>query len=237
MRIYQTDSESLVGKIVLSTNNQNRISSRDLRANDERQVAMQQAFQARGFHYERKPREFDGAALPCDSIFTNEYVAQWYLATVLRNPSDARTRKYKVWGELHGRVFGGKRVEPYIISALLGRHVTRWIITSGLKQSKSENRRAIGRRGSFHIGRIAAFLWHGSDNWDTQLQAALEKKTELLRTTAGAVDQHIKKAVNILASLISKTEDFAEDIDRSLKSSDLDKAIDKRLYRTRRRRR
>jgi hypothetical protein len=233
MRIYQTEADSLVGKIVLSTNNQNRISSRDLRANDERQIAMQEAFSTRGFYYERKPREFDGTTVPSETIFTNEYVAQCYLAIVLRNPSDARTRKYKVWGELHGRVFGGSRVEPYIISALIGQQVIRWLKKSDLKNSSSDIRRAIGRRGSFHIMRIAAFYWLGSDSWESMSSDDVTECIETLKAEESALDEHIRRAVEVLVELVSKSDEFVEDMDRALKSSSLDKATDKRLYRSR----
>src|SRR5262249_55025637 len=114
-RIYQTQDPALVDRIVLTTNNQNQISSRDLRANDPIQVDMERAFSIYGYYYERKPRQFDGQTIDLKKLFTNEYVAQAYLAIVLRTPSDGRARKYKVWGESHTRIFSGAPVEPYII--------------------------------------------------------------------------------------------------------------------------
>ncbi len=95
-RIYQTQDPALVDRIVLTTNNQNQISSRDLRANDPVQVDMEHAFSIYGYYYERKPRQFDGKPIDLKKLFTNEYVAQAYLAIVLKTPSDGRARKYKV---------------------------------------------------------------------------------------------------------------------------------------------
>jgi len=40
LRIYETADAQLVDKIVLTTNNQNKISSRDLRSNDKIQIDM-----------------------------------------------------------------------------------------------------------------------------------------------------------------------------------------------------
>jgi AIPR protein len=111
-RIYETKDPDLVSKIVLTTNNQNQISSRDLRANDPVQLDMEQAFRNYGYLYERKPRQYETEQIDITRLFTNEYVAQAYLAIVLRSPSDARARKYKVWGELHGKIFAGGPVEP-----------------------------------------------------------------------------------------------------------------------------
>src|SRR5262249_18784361 len=118
--IYETQDVDLVSRIVLTTNNQNKISSRDLRANEPAQLDMEQAFRIYGYYYERKPRQFDDQLIDISRLFTNEAVAQWYLAMVLKNPADGRSRKYKVWGELHARIFSGDNVEPYIIAALLG---------------------------------------------------------------------------------------------------------------------
>lgn len=109
-RIYQTQDPALVDRIVLTTNNQNQISSRDLRANDPVQVDMEHAFSIYGYYYERKPRQFDGQAIDLKKLFTNEYVAQAYLAIVLKTPSDGRARKYKVWGESHARIFSEPRL-------------------------------------------------------------------------------------------------------------------------------
>jgi len=58
-RIYETTELDLVNRIVLTTNNQNKISGRDLRANDPIQMDMEEGFKIYGYLYERKPRQFD----------------------------------------------------------------------------------------------------------------------------------------------------------------------------------
>jgi hypothetical protein len=102
LRIYETTDPQLLDKIVLTTNNQNKISSRDLKSNDKVQVDMQEGFAKYKYYYERKINQY-GAGIPVDRIIVNETVAQSYLAIVLKKPSDARRRKYKVWGELYDR--------------------------------------------------------------------------------------------------------------------------------------
>ena len=87
---------------------------------------MEQAFKNYGYLYERKPRQYDDEQVDFARLFTNEYVAQAYLAIVLKSPSDARARKYKVWGELHGKIFAGAPVEPYIIAAVITKNVGEW---------------------------------------------------------------------------------------------------------------
>ena len=96
LRIYQAPPE-LVSKIVLTTNNQNKISSHDLHSNDAIQIDMQQAFEDYNYLYERKPRQYDNLAkVDVNKIAPNEIVARSYLAIVLKKPSDARAYKYKV---------------------------------------------------------------------------------------------------------------------------------------------
>ena len=106
LRIYETSENTLVDRIVLSTNNQNKITSRDLRSNDSIQVDMQRRFDKYGLFYERKLRQYDReASVDASRIVPNELVAQSYLAIVMKKPSDARRRKYKVWGELYEKIF------------------------------------------------------------------------------------------------------------------------------------
>src|SRR5688572_3317721 len=99
---------------------------------------MEHAFSIYGYYYERKPRQFDGQAIDLKKLFINEYVAQAYLAIVLKTPSDGRARKYKVWGDLHSRIFSGASVEPYIISSIIASRVTEWLRASGYATANDE---------------------------------------------------------------------------------------------------
>lgn len=146
-RVYETPKTGLVDKIVLTTNNQNRISSRDLRANDVVQIDMERGFGIYDLLYERKQRQHDSASQDPTKVVPNEAVGQWYLAVVLKNPADGRGRKYKIWGELYDKIFASKQpIEPYIVAALLGRARRRvdrrqWS-QGGLRRSEEDARQA-----------------------------------------------------------------------------------------------
>jgi hypothetical protein len=228
-RFYQTQDPSLVDKIVLTTNNQNQISSRDLRANDPVQIDMEAAFAIYGYKYERKPRQFDDSKIDPVRLFTNEYVAQAYLATVLKTPSDARARKYKVWGESHGRIFSGSAVEPYIIATVIAARVTKWLRGSGYGNAKSEIQRLVATRGSFHVARIASFILHGSDNWSGK-QSDLAAEIAHLENDAPKVEDAIEKGFLLLVDIISSSPTHSGDVDKALKSAQLDRDIDHRLH-------
>lgn len=228
-RIYQTQDPALVDKIVLTTNNQNQISSRDLRANDPVQLDMERAFEIYKYKYERKPRQFDDAKLDPSRLFTNEYVAQAYLATVLKTPSDARARKYKVWGELHSRIFSGDAVEPYIIASIVATRVADWLRTSGYMQSTDETERLIAKRGSFHVSRVACYMFHGSDTWNGN-QAELAAEIADLEANPGKLAALVPNAFKLLVDVVKSSPAHIADVDKALKSSALDRDLDHRLH-------
>jgi hypothetical protein len=65
LRVYATDNPTLVEKITLTTNNQNKITDRDLRANDPVQSDIQQLMRDKyGYFYERKNKQFRGLRGP-----------------------------------------------------------------------------------------------------------------------------------------------------------------------------
>jgi hypothetical protein len=229
IRIYETDDSNLVSRIVLTTNNQNQINSRDLRANDPVQLDMENGFSIFGYFYERKPRQYDDESIPADRIFANEAVAQSYLAIVLKTPSDARARKYKVWGELHARIFSGGPIEPYVIAALLSRYAADWLRKSDYASGESDIERLIAKRGSFHVARIAAFLWRGDDKWENDA-TKMKPQVAQLEDQPDKFAKYFDLAFRILSKIITGSEAFVSDVDRALKSGALDREIDKRLY-------
>ena len=228
-RIYETEDRELVSRIVLTTNNQNQISSRDLRANDPLQVDMEKGFKIYGYLYERKPRQFDDTQIDISKLFTNEAVAQSYLAIVLKTPSDARARKYKVWGELHGRIFSGGSVEPYIVSGLLSRRASEWLRASDYVAGQDDTERIIAKRGSFHVPRIVAHLWRRNDDWRID-RAALQGQIKQLEEDPYSLHDHLDVAFKILSGIVKGSETHCADADRALKSSALDRDIDSCLY-------
>ena len=228
-RIYETTNPNLVSRIVLTTNNQNQISSRDLRANDPMQLDMEQGFKIYGYLYERKPRQFDDEHIDVSKLFTNEAVARSYLAVVLKTPSDARARKYKVWGELHANIFSGESVEPYIVSALLSRYASDWLRNSTYATGDNDTERIIAKRGSFHVARIAAFLWRGSDEWRID-RMMLQAQIKELENSPSHFIQIFDQAFRMLLSIITDSETHAADADRAVKSAVLDRDIDRCLY-------
>jgi hypothetical protein len=227
LRIYESQDEALVSRIVLTTNNQNRISGRDLRSNDDVQVDMERGFAMYDYLYERKARQHDTKGVNPRKIFPNEVVAQSYLAVVLKRPSDARARKYKVWGELYEQVFGGKAIEPYIIATQIYRAALEWFRAVGFGTAAEEITRIIANNGAFHLARIAAYLWHG-----TELGSGA-KLNEEIKSLDGNPDQlsgAFEKGFKILDDIVRKNPELRHNPDAALKSAALDTELSKRLH-------
>jgi len=229
MRIYESTDPDLVNRIVLTTNNQNKISSRDLRANDPIQIDMEKAFEIHNYYYERKVRQFDDAQLDPVRIIPNELVAQAYLAIALKTPSDGRARKYKVWSEQYSRIFSGGNVEPYIICVLILRNSIQWLGESGLLEHSDEVNRKIAKLGTFHVARIAAYLWRGSDEWRLPVED-LRQNLETLEQNSTVLAHHLEQSFTQLQRLIRDNESFSGDIERALKSYELDQQITRDLH-------
>jgi hypothetical protein len=165
LRIYETNDLELVDKIVLTTNNQNKITGRNLRANDKTQLDLEKGFLLFGYSLERKPRQYENTSITKDKIVPNEDLAVAYLGIVLKKPSDARSRKYKVWDEFYSKIFSGtETVEPYLLSVLVYRKVSEYL-QANFASTPDDTIRYLAKNASFHISRITSFLWKKGDNW------------------------------------------------------------------------
>lgn len=230
LRVYETNNPDLVNKVVLTTNNQNKISGRDLRANDPVQIDMEKAFSFYSYYYERKPRQFTDVDVDALRIITNELVAQAYLAIIMKTPSDARRRKYKVWGELYNKIFSGQAVQPYIIAVLITRYTSNWLRDEGYTNDENDITRRIAKNAVFHIARITAFLWRGHDNWRID-QSILDEQLSILERDITLLHPHLEKALTIIMNLIINDNDYYFlDLDTILKSYLLDEDITRRLH-------
>ncbi|WP_397571583.1 AIPR family protein [Schlesneria sp. T3-172] len=228
LRIYEAPPV-LVNKIVLTTNNQNRISSRDLRANDSVQVEMEQRFNKYKLLYERKVRQYDKmAGVDPTRIAPNELVAQSYLAVVLRKPSDARRRKYRVWSDLYSKIFDDGVIEPFVLSFLLYKSAVKWLKESGSTESSDDTTRRLAKNGAFHIARIGAFFWRGVDQW-TNIHT-MPRQIESLMTNEQIISPHFEAAMSAFKNVVAANPAYANDLDGAMKSNNLDGDIERYLH-------
>ena len=214
LRIYEAPP-SLIDKIVLTTNNQNRISSRDLRANDAVQVEMEQRFKKYKLLYERKIRQYDKVVgVDVEAIAPNELVAQSYLAVVMHKPSDARRRKYRVWSDLYGKIFSDGAIEPYVLAFLIYQLAVKWLKESGKTKSTDETTRRLAKNGAFHVARIGAFHWRGGDNWSKA--AVMVAELTNLQADRTIMAPHFETALTLFKKVVTASPAYLSDLDGAM---------------------
>ena len=226
LRIYETGNTDLVSKIVLTTNNQNKITGRNLRSNDKVQADVQENFKLYNLYYERKPREFDKVSEADKSnIISNDIVATAYLAICLRRCGDSRSRNYKVWNDFYESIFhGASEIEPYVFTSLLYKHIKEELTEPVYSDTDDERLRYLSKNASFHIARIASFLIRKDDTWN---------KTENLKGDIYNIKNNkidLKKITKDSFDLLLETIDMNKDLNNSLKSSSLDTDITRTIY-------
>jgi hypothetical protein len=229
VKIFETMDPTLASRIVLTTNNQNRISTRDLKANDAVQQDMERRFAHYNLLYEHIDNQYATIALvPGRKIVSNEDVGQAFLAIALKKPGDARRRKYKVWTDNYGDIFSGRSVEPHVICLLIYQAANSWARIARRAAGLTELRRKLINNGLLHIARIATFEWRGSDSFG-QPTSTLQEQISTLQTTPAVVNPHFDDGLNRLEALINANPDFMNDVDGALKSALLETAITRSL--------
>jgi len=225
IRIYQTGDCDLVDQIVLTTNNQNKISGRNLRSNDIAQSDLEKGFELYNLKYERKPRQYDSIpGVNKHDVISNDIVATAYLGIALKRCSDARSRKYKVWSEFYDKIFSGGVVQPYVVSSLIYTMVRDCLKQDIYKNDTDESRRYLAKNASFHVSRIASFIWRKTDSWadleqlDQQIEQIAKNQVDFYGLTA--------EAFEILVGEI----DSQKDLNSLLKASSLDAQLSKVLH-------
>src|SRR6185437_14207576 len=118
----------------------------------------------------------------------------------LKKPSDARRRKYKVWGEDYDRIFGGQIIESHILPTLIYMRTGAWLQASGLTKDPDDTKRKLANNASFHIARIVAYLWRGSDNWNVS-PSTLVTEINQVEDNSEVLDRFVSEAFELLAGI------------------------------------
>lgn len=125
VRLYQLpdDGADLVRRITYATNSQNPVDLRDLRSNDERQIALKASMETLGYHYRRQRSE--DAVKP--SEITSATAAEAVLSVWLQQPQQAKFMSREHFGKLYDRIFNPKlNGAQVILATLLFRHAENY---------------------------------------------------------------------------------------------------------------
>jgi AIPR protein len=112
-RIFETEDQEMISQIALSTNNQNRIHSRDLRANSEEQIRLEQQLLAHGVRYIRKRGIFDDAESDFRSLDSLR-AGQLVMSYNLLDPVRARRDSDSIFTDFYGKIFSAPDIDKLI---------------------------------------------------------------------------------------------------------------------------
>lgn len=230
-KVFETTDDKFVSKVVLTTNNQNAISSRDLKANDQVQEDYQLAFvKLYGLRYERKPREFKGLSREeSRTVVSNEKVAQAYLAIVKKKPTIARTQKYRIWeDEWYRQIFPEVTIEKHVLAYFIYDYCLKAKRDALAQWQDDPIRYSIVSYGVFHLARVLAFQFTQKENWDN-LQ---ETDVWITQLTAKPkiLNRYYKSAVSLICRLIKRRPEWIENINNVFKAGDIEGAINTELH-------
>jgi hypothetical protein len=124
VRIYETRSREISQLIAETTNSQTPIRTRDLRANDEVQKKLEDAFVSLGYFYERKANQHQGK--PREKRIDALVAGQSYVAYHLDKPEVGKKEKRRIFDDLYNDVFNAditpqKLLTPFLIHAEVDR--------------------------------------------------------------------------------------------------------------------
>lgn len=233
VRVFKTRSTDLSSRLVLTTNNQNKITSRDLRARDEIQEHIKVEFERRfGLWYERTSNEFaDKAKYNPQLVVSNQKIGQAYLAIVKRRPSDGGRRRYKVWGEHYKSIFNENVFpETYLLVHKIAGGCTALKRETLKDLQETDIRRIIVANGVYHIARTVSFLWRKGDDW-SDLER-LRQDLQRLNDEPELLKLYFEQSVELLMRIFQKDVQFTQEPSVALKSAALDEKIDTELYLT-----
>ncbi len=226
VKAFVTTDPAFASKIVLTTNNQNAISSRDLWANDRAQQDYQRAFLALyGYHYERKQNEFN-ALKPEEKkrLISNEKVGQAFLAVVKKRPTIARTQKYRIWQQdLYRDVFPNTSVERHVLAYLIYAYCQDQKRAALKKWREDDVRYSVVSYGVFHLARILARRFTQTEQWpDTNQTNSWIKEVQ---DNPDVLWRHYGPSVTLLKNIVARRAESTDNVNNVFKAGDIETAI------------
>jgi len=207
VKILKADKEELTEKITESTNSQNPVNSRDLKANDEIQKLLEKSLRDRGFFYQRKRNQFIDK--PRNEVIDNLLFAQIYYSFYFEKPHEARNQRSKLFGDdsVYNKIFNEQLdVEKVIFLHLLYRK-----LISLIRELKREPNLEIPKDV---IDRSKLFLLYALRVWFEEKGNDIDDK-EFINNTKN-IENLTKEFLNEILLIIHKEVQAMLDNDESL---------------------
>jgi AIPR protein len=226
VKAFITSDPAFASRIVLTTNNQNAISSRDLWANDSAQQDYQRAFRdVYGYYYERKQNEFLSIT-PKEKgkLISNEKVGQAFLAVVKKRPTIARTQKYRIWQQdLYREVFPNTSVERHLLAYLIYAYCQDQKRAALKKWKDDDVRYSVVSYGVFHLARILARRFTQTEQWSDAKQT--DSWINEVRNDPDVLRRHYGPSVTLLKNIVKRRAASTDNVNNVFKAGDIETAI------------
>jgi hypothetical protein len=228
VKLYESKDQKFVENVVIATNNQNSIGSRDLHANDEVQQLIQRKINEDfGLFYERKRGEAKSAGVAKSDVVNLEKAGQAYLAIFRNQPTVSRAQKYKIYSqELYEEVFA--KPQPWQLA--VAHEIHRYAEYHGRKAYReldvNNPSRNILNYGVFHICRI---LWWvlvnelGADSRDGQAMM------KIVRGGGGLLEVAYKRSNEIMSEIVEENNESLVNLNNYFKKSQSQQNINQHL--------
>lgn len=206
LRIYATDNPSLVEKITLSTNNQNKITDRDLRANDPVQRDIERLMLDKyGYFYERKNKQYRVLrGNDKKRIIHSPKAAQAYLAIVRFKPSNARGYLSAIWSDFYSEIFENASVADLLVAYKIHQHCHQEALKTRALKLKSQAEKDCRVYGAFHVARAMGYLLT-NDSWGHSKVSAIEALLNEL-DNGKSLDTIYSESLNVIVAMREEDE-------------------------------
>jgi hypothetical protein len=144
LRLYEVKDRSIGQAIARCTNTQNPVRSRDIMANDEVQIKLQQELRRKSWYYERKRYEFRDSEIENEKKIDAEKLGQIILSFYLEKPGSAKNKKQEVFGAFYNEIFDENKItaEYVLLPYLLYKDIEKDIkqFEQKIKKLRKENK-------------------------------------------------------------------------------------------------
>jgi len=144
VRVLETKKKDLLPKIILSTNNQTKVTSRDLRSNDVVQRLLEKEFRTYGYYYEARKNKYADVTQARGKRIDAEIAAQAYFAAKKKNPAPAKNNKSRLFNDYYEDIFNENTDGKELLACFLIYSEVRKL------NKKYKNRYSFANDASFH---------------------------------------------------------------------------------------
>ena len=145
VKIFKSNDKEFIMRVTQTTNSQNAIYARDLKANDQIQCSLDAQFAAMGYKYYRKRKRFGERTQPND--INNQLAAQICHAFYNGEPSEAKAKKKDLFETLYEDIFDDKITAVRI---LVPYQIHKYILSKQKENAATQDLDFLSH-SSFHI--------------------------------------------------------------------------------------